>query len=278
MNLLFYVFADRETGLGHWYRCAALADAADGHRVDVVPDRSPRTLRRMLALCAYDWLVVDVPEVPECVYELAGERGVRVCQVNGVGYSRDDPRAALTIVQGYGEAEFSGPEYVVLRPELFTYRHWATNSWFVWGGAADGMNLLPAFQEACPYWEATLVRPVLAQREMAALSAHHQAVKPAGDKIFSWMAQAGRACVAMGMAAWELAALRVPVYAFSATEGHLRFARRMEDAGLVLAYPKVGLPEPGGLRAFLELPFTPWGTPPDGKAAERIVRLMEERV
>ena len=85
-----------------------------------------------------------------------------------------------------------------------------------------------------------------------------------------------KAAVQMGMVAWETVALGLPTYIFSPTEDHLRYALAMDEAGLVFAYPEVGLPGPEALEAFLQIPYEITGTPPDGRAAERILKLMED--
>src|SRR6185503_19899780 len=75
--------------------------------------------------------------------------------------------------------------------------------------------------------------------------------------IFGWMAGSGKACIAHGMAAWELTYLGIPTHAFSATPLHLRFAEGMARRGLIKAWPTVGLPSNKEIKAFLSEPFEP---------------------
>lgn len=312
MKILIYRYPAEAAGLGHVFRCRVLADeAADrGHEVVTRVQDVNKLPDMQEAMEGYgfipDWLVVDVPgKPPDEPFEAAEAWGAKVCLLNGIGYEQDDARADLTIVQGLAEAEHSGPKYVILRPELFTFQRWSTGRWFVFGGARGEMGLLSRFASACPDLPAYLIAtrynfdrknlrfqfypefPIEGKgdgftfdkeawfRNEVKLSSAHSIVRP-GTRVFRWMAEADRACVAMGMTVWELVALQVPAYVFSISEVHLAFARHMEEAGYLLAWPEVGLPENDEeFREFLARDYEPHGESPDGKGAERVLKLME---
>lgn len=226
-----------------------------------------------------DWVILDLPFSPaDWVIGTAHNAGAKVCLLNGVGHDPQNGRTDLVIGQGFVEGvEYAGLEYVILRRELFTYVPWGGTRWFVWGGYNDPMGLLPMFGSAMRGTSAWLVEGSRKStgHKFDDLSLHHRVVESTGNQVFRFMAGAPAACVAMGMICWELSTLRIPQYVFSATEGHLAFAKRMEDAGLVRAWDGIGLPEFAVFREFLSEPFQPTGERPDGNGARRVLGLME---
>jgi len=104
-----------------------------------------------------------------------------------------------------------------------------------------------------------------------------QVVCVEGDDILHFMSISSKAAIHMGMTAWELARLGIPIYLFSKDEGHLHFARNMEKLGLARVYPRIGLPRAGEMMKFLGSEFTPNGkNRPDGKGAERFLIAIED--
>jgi hypothetical protein len=80
----------------------------------------------------------------------------------------------------------------------------------------------------------------------------------------------------MGMVAWELARLGIPLYLVSKDKGHLHFAKNMEKLGLALAYPEVGLPRVCEVERFLSREYKISGrNRPDGKGAVRFIETLE---
>src|SRR3990167_587681 len=298
MNIVILVYAKPEVGLGHWYRSLTLAEEARkrGHYVWLVGNKmalgqhffqvrenDPDDLFHVLHQIRPDFLVVDLQDsVPDYIYDLVGNTKILV--LNGVGREEEE-KADVAIIQGFTDImrpnTYSGPEYVILRknitnmprdPQIINF-----DNWFVWGGARDKMSLLPAFSQAMPEVEANLVVTDF-MKECPSVNGNHLVFRAKDDSIITVMYTSGKACIATGMVAWELATIGVPTYAFSWSEGHLRFAKRMEEAGLVKAWNGVGLPSCEEIREFLNEPFYPTGTPPDGRGAERIVEIMEMKV
>lgn len=299
MRVLFYTLCNQDTGMGHWIRCLALLNEVRrrGEITAMVTDKDPgldravrifpvkkknrvRTYRSAVEAFVPDWVVVDLPdEVPTYVFEYADK--ARVCAIDGIGHNIGD-KADLLISQSPDSSEYCAPDYLILRPGLFK-RHYeppATPMWFVYGGASDPMGLLPAYQKAMrDTWSLLLTTnqtPDPAEWYDPNIIYHWQA-RSEGDQIFDWMIHASHACVHMGMAVWELVALGVPTYVFSRAERHLETALKIQELGLVKAWPHVGLPSPDAIRTFLREPFeVSEDNRPDGKGVERIVDLWED--
>jgi spore coat polysaccharide biosynthesis predicted glycosyltransferase SpsG len=282
MQVKILVFANAETGLGHWYRSIALADYLQGRGVHttIITDRIPpdkfsyhlvnyhdQPIWQSPITGHYDWLIVDLPaEPPAWIYEYCEAQRINVLILNGVGHQVGD-RATLRIVQGLDDAaEYSGVDYIILRDNVFKASRIRQPiiDWFVFGGAADQMKLTVNF----PNW----------QRIVFAISKKDWQVSDNHDNGFLFAAsQCERACIAMGMTALELAAWGdMPIYVFSISEQHLNFAQRLETAGYISAYPAVGLPDDKiDMAEFLTIPFVPTGKPIDGQACRRIYDLMK---
>lgn len=296
MKIVFLVYAKPETGLGHWYRTIELAKRAEerGHYVTIVGNRMARPftffqvreneeydLYHVLHQIDPDWLVVDLQDsVPDYIYNITK---TRLAVLNGVGYDKED-EADLTIIQGFSDKNreniLSGEKYVVLRKELFEAKQHIdkkAKDWFVWGGTKDKMGILTAFPLIMPESKASLVISKMFPIELKTISnpAIHTPVFVDDSSIIPLMTISNRACVAMGMIAWELAALEIPAYVFSVSNGHLGFANKMQENGLLLAYPEIGLPEENKVVEFLSTPFEITGNPPDEKGADRILAAME---
>lgn len=308
MKIVIMVYAEPKVGLGHWYRSIELAKRAEerGHYVTVVGNKMARPftffqiregetmdLYHVLHQTNPDYLVVDLQDrVPDYIYDLVKSRLV---VLNGVG-REEEQKADLTVIQGFANGLhpdniYAGPEYVILRRELFQIKEKfkpgpdvPKRNWFVWGGANDKMNLLPTFPQVFPEQNSFLIInkhfPLPAWTKGGTIHwnpAIHSPTLIDDLYIVQAMLSAKKACIAMGMVAWELAALGVPTYAFSWSEGHLKFAQRMQEHGLIKAYPRVGLPSPEEMQAFLSEPFEPDVTnAPDDKGADRILDLMEK--
>lgn len=278
MKINLLVFANRYTGWGHWFRSIALADHLQnrGHQVTIISDyEEPRfahhqvpygdqTLWRSPLMNHPDWLVVDLPdEAPAWLYDYCQAKQVRTCVLNGVGHQVGD-QADLRIVQGLGEGEYSGVDYIILRPQVFEAKKKRNPQadWFVFGGAADKMNLTEKF----PNWQRVVFK--LPEKALASPDEYDN-----GFLHFASLCR--RACVAMGVSAWELTAIGVPTTVFSLTPLHLEFALEMQRHGYIKAWHKVGLPDKDTMIDFLSKPVAITGKPIDGRACERILRLMK---
>lgn len=285
MKFVCFVLADPAHGLGHIRRCEALAQAAlqRGHQFVLAANRAPAVggwvevqgvedmegLSRAVELVGADWLIIDLEErVPEEVWSLAARYGVRTCLLSAVGRIENDARRAdVAWVQDRAET-------VILRRDILEQVRRPSSRWFVFGGSADVLCLLARFTKVCADWDADLL---VTDFMRYSLKPHGRLEVVQGDsRSLELLSGAGRACIHMGMTAWELAYFRVPTYVFSATPGHLAFARQMEGAGLVRAYPGVGLPRDDvDFREFLQIPFEPTGVPPDGRGADRLLAILE---
>lgn len=298
MKINVLVFANKQTGWGHWYRSIAFAEYAQkaGHQVTIISDRQPprhlaghivpyddQALWRSPLYKLPDWLVIDLPEEgPGWLYDHCHATGVKTCILNGVGHQVGD-RADLRIVQGLGDGKYSGVDYIILREEVFHIKEIRRPiiEWFVFGGAADKMGLTRQFPNE------QRISFSISDKEWQADDRHD-------DGFLVAASQCRRACVAMGMTVLELVAMQIPTYVFSISETHLRFAQALDEAGYIKAWPNVGLPMRLSRQAaitslkygishhyyfdkithFLSKPFTPSGKPIDGQAPKRILKLM----
>lgn len=298
MRLLLYYFANPITGLGHFYRSTALAKIAleRGHTVLVAGDRKPDGLPFMP--CIYesrgdfkdaveafkpDWVLVDLPHTPpEWIRETV--KG-RICTLNGIGYNQNDG-ADLRIIQGMSDVKLPGKqdkvpvlkgiEYVIIRPDTWQYRQEQRSPMtFVWGGGTDGMRLLSRFGLVYPQGLATLVMAEMTPAPQIVLP-RHTALRLTGNDFLSWLGGSQQAVMAMGMSAWEAVALDVKSYVFSYTPLHLAFAEAMDSAGLIKAWPGVGLPTSDEMRDFINTPFEIAGNGLDTDGARRVVEAIEK--
>lgn len=284
LRLLFLAFADVEHGLGHFYRteaamsaararghAVALASNVDGGRFYLETTNDCIALTDIINDFRPDWLVADIlAEPPLWLAGLVHGCSARLALLNGVGRTEREARADLLWTQ-------DTPEKAILRPEVLKLRrkHARTDKWFVWGGAADVLGLLPKFVRACPDWRAWLVTTSLAQQYEEPTNPGQLLLPTVGDEIYSPMSDCGKAVLHLGMTCWELAALGVPMYLFSRSTGHLRDAKRFEALGLAKAWPRVGLPSDKAFYQFLSEPLVPTGKQPDGKGAQRFVEQLE---
>lgn len=288
MKILITYMADFDHGYGHHYRCLALADTARaaGHTVKLMSNLdtadyhlSDDTTHGLLegALESYqpDWLVVDFAHTFDSkLCALAHRNNSMIVNLNGVGWQFDTPDADITWVQDV-------PERVILRASVLDTKWHGGKGWFVWGGAADSINLLPTFSQALPEVEAILVGTTVTDSKLLTYkfaSAHTYTIT-SNDEILPHMANSGRACIHCGMMMWELAYLGIPTYIFSGSVSHLHFAQNIEAMGLAKAWPQVGLPGKDEMRNFLLTDFTiNTARRPDGRGVVRLLAEMEQHV
>jgi hypothetical protein len=292
MNIQFVVFSNQQTGQGHYFRCEALAKAAldAGHKIMLIGDKRFSFLRQKdfrpwsygffkawnerehLIGADSDWLVVDLP------FNLSSRSKTKTCILNGIGYSLEYSHD-LSVIQGLidepmPENVVSGTKYVILRPEIENIKEYTgiKSKWFVWGGSEDTMGLLPEF----PYWtNASLYHSA---ERYGKQYYEHREKNPL--LLLKAMSAHTCACVAMGMAVWELIYLGIPTWVFSATETHLKFAKALHNKGLINAWDGVGLPSQNKIKDFLSQPFEIDCSQekPDLLAAKRILILLEEQL
>ena len=276
MKVMIYVLADKETGLGHWYRMQALYQALfeAGHDLFLVTnalkqgDLSIRPLDPQawgVAISTFkpDWAVVDIPgQPPEFMLDFEN-----LCLIDGVGHSAS--KAKLVISQG-AEGEYNAPDYLLLRPELeFAQGNRKDPAYdLVWGGAADPLNLLDKYRKLFGHGYYSPNTAISISRM----------IRETNGELLDKMAGAYRAVVSSGMILWELAYLRVPTYTFSRTKRHLATALYLQELGLVKAYPKVGIPSDKEFLVFVNRHFETWGDKIDLGGAGRVVKLMEEKL
>lgn len=286
MHLAVLYFSGREYGYGHAYRCQALIDAARvanynvtkisndpfliGYCISALDTTGIVALQDILTEVRPDWLVIDMPDIPEIVANLAHELGIKVCLLNGVGHVLET-LADLVWIQ-------DTPERVILRPEFVT--ELPTRDWLVFGGGADESGLLPAFSSAMQHASAYLINTKLTGYSSGIIKSNkHGLVLTEGLEMLRYIRATRKAIIHMGMTAWELAALGKPVYVFSRTAEHLHFAQQMQQQNLVLAYSQVGLPEIDlDFRNFLATEFMPSGRTPDGLGAQRLLEVLGDKI
>lgn len=296
MNIAILVYANETVGLGHWYRANALADKMTelGHTVVILGNMQTRKhiyfqvrenneldLIYAIEQVEPDYLIVDLQDsVPDYIYGL----GVRIVVLNGVG-REDEDRAELTFIQGFSNKKrnglFAGPEYVILRDSIFAVEYSPQSDWFVWGGAKDKMRLLEKFYKNVKSGTGFAFTTGFSDYIFPHENNQPQLVigNPRDDKqMILSMSIAKKACVAMGMVAWELVAMGVPAYVFSWSKGHLKFAKEMEKAGLIKAYPKIGIPDDDEFIRFINEPFKITGERPDALGATRIAQILKENL
>lgn len=270
------VTVDSVCGWGHAVRMEALVTEiiSRGHKPTPVNTTKPRRGK-------YDWLIIDAPSVPKWVWQWQ-KSGIKVALLNGVGLDVAEKRADLVIVQGLPPKgkklppnTVAGKEYVIIRQTLAQFGRKVGHRDVVFGGAKDALGLLTHYTTTMTEQPAFLLSTRDGPPVRPAGMFHHLR-RLEGDEFLGYLAIAKRAIIAMGMTAWECAYLGVPTYAFSLTKTHLQFAKEMERAGFLRAYPQVGLPETGEqLEAFLGKHPILGGSPPDLLGAERIVKALE---
>ncbi len=282
--------ANSETGLGHYFRCLALTEAARnrGHIVGFVSDRKPPFnslpyypseyldeggFTRAYEKFHPDWVVVDLPvTVPDFVLNTAA----RKCLIDGIGHEAQ-AKADLNISQGLSGGEYKAPEYVLIRRRsmLPVVKPEPVNGMFVFGGGADKLGLAKRFVRACPDLPANIVISPMAE-QFTDTSRVHQLYAMDDDKIFRVIQKSNAAVVHMGMICWELAHAWIAPHVFSYSAEHLVSAKRLEEGGYVLAYDFAGLPESDeDFREFVSRRVVFEGRPVDGRGAERAIKLME---
>jgi hypothetical protein len=294
MNLLITSICSELTGMGHYFRALTLAQAAyrAGHKVtfacDLFPqERQPGILTIPLTyqpdnphlvfgeLNGYDWVILDSPsELPPPIKV----EGVKLCLIDGVGHAAG--QADLVISQGL-EGEYCAPEYLILRQELFVpgTRTVQSDTWLVWGGAADKLGLLPAFAQSCPDFPAYLLQSEFLRDRVIETGKRQWVVPVKGDELVHWMRQTSQTCCAFGMYAWEALALGHSIYTFSLTDRHLKSALEFAERGWVRAWPQKGLPDAELMKDFLAEPLKPVKVEGlDGKGCERILNLLQKSI
>ena len=289
MRVLFYVNRSRESGFGHYYRSIALADEASrrGHTIAFVGDTDPfcryyqvdlgdkAAFNKAVADFNPDWLVIDLPgDVPSYMAEIRA----KLCVVDGVGHN-SDIRPDLAISQGF-EGDRCAPEYLILRRTLERYKAEPGTRWFVFGGAADEIGLLPAFYRVMADYKANLLVTELMRYNWLTYSSNsgpnHWGITSQDDSVLGWLAMAQRVALHQGVMAWESFYYQIPAYIFSRSQHHLDAALEMERRGYCLAYPSIGLPPDAMLREFLLREFVPTGERPDLEGAARVIKLIEQ--
>ncbi len=291
LRLLFSVNSNAQTGLGHYTRCLALADQAlkHGHILSFIGDTNPR-----LGAVSYfpaqpnngdafikaaksfqpDWTIVDLPgDLPSYIGDVRG----KLCVIDGLGHS-GNIKPDLIISQGF-EGEYCAPKYLILREALARYkgvRGRGVGRWLVYGGAADELGLLSAFNRAMADYPADLLVTEYRGDTWFDKVKGHTVVKGTGDASLGWLAGADRASVHLGMIVFELLYFGIKTFVFSKSNRHLDTALEMYRRGLVMAWPEIGLPPDDKLREFLLLPFEASREMDiDLDGARRVLELME---
>lgn len=270
MRILIYTQAGKDIGMGHIYRCKVLAEEAEhaGHRVRLASNLGPMKVIGMpsgprLALLFAEFLpdviIFDLPyKLDTYITELCHSYKIQV----------------VSLLQEYGPDIIFAQDRasnMILRPEL-TQLKGKTNSdmWLVFGGSFDPMNLVKHFREYGQEKAWLITNSQDRNRIPGQLN-----ISP-GDSLPEYIRSCNKACVGFGMISWEIAACGKPQYVFSLDQEHLDTAITLQESGLALVWPKVGLPGPQDFKDFLKKEFVPYGSRPDGNGALRLLRLLEE--
>ena len=285
LRILLYTNRNKQSGFGHFYRATALADEAwqRGHTVAFAGDAKPlssskyysvhdaQTFHKAVADFNPDWLIVDLPgQLPSYIAEIRA----KLCVINGIGHN-SGIRPELAISQGF-EGEYCAPKYLILRRALARYNKVSRGDrWFVFGGAADELGLLPAFDRAMEDQPAYLLATELTEG-LTGWVAKHRIVTGQDDSVLGWIAIARSGCVHLGVTTWELLYFNIPCYVFSRSEYHLKDALEMDKRGWVKAWPGIGLPSDEELREFLLTPFAPPKNVVGLDGAMRVIKLIEQ--
>ena len=295
MRILLNVNSNKQSGLGHFTRCLALAVQAwqRGHILAFVGDTNPRqgyishypanpfdkaqdvpgdgdAFTKAAKSFQPDWTIVDLPgDLPPYVGDVRG----KICVIDGLGHC-GNIKPDLIISQGL-EGEYCAPKYLILRQALSRYKNSPKGDrWLVYGGASDEIGLLSAFSLAMTDQLANLLATkfsdTLIQKDKS-----HTVVRGEGDAGLGWVAEANRACIHMGMIAWELVWYKVPTWIVSRTDRHLKTALEFEQQGYAKAWGKIGLPKDNELREWLGKPNELKGESFDLDGAKRVLELME---
>jgi len=248
MNVSFYVKAGPRTGMGHIYRCIALADKlgemgatcrffAHGLAAELATGAG-YDLRQFLEFS--DVWVVDLEGgcPPTLACEMRGKSSVFVL-LNGVGYKGGDPGrlvADLVFYQGVTDrpkrldwsgfrgAWYEGADYVILRDGI--RRRWrdVPHEPFprivVVGGGADigGVSRRVAEALDCRLYEVEVVVGAASPDDEPWPNEVEVVRDP--DDIFKVLDWADVAIVSYGMTAFECLASGLPTIAVSITEDH----------------------------------------------------------
>ncbi len=290
-KLLILYLSDKAHGWGHKVRCNVLYNTARnlGYQVRLLSNEiglpgvgygyywggleDYKNAEAAFLVWQPDWLIVDLEDiVPNWLPILAQQYRCRICNINANGWAEkhginvEQPWADMVWVQ-------DTPERMIIRRSVLEQKREPGSQWFVFGGAADPLKVLPLFDQALPTTPAWLVQTNLASH----FNTHngHELVITSGDAVLPFMANAKAACVHFGIISWELAAMGVPTYALSRSDAHLYYAKRVEEFGLGRAFPRVGLPDEAELRTFLAEPCAMTGQKPDGRGAERLLAKLD---
>ena len=297
-NLLIFFQADKDNGYGHKYRSLEVARVARemGFNVNCMSNDKTATNwkfainvhKNAMHLRQYawkmwlnklkpDWIIFDLENYPkDYMLEYSKNNNIKMANLNGPGWASanednvDQSWADLVWVQ-------DSPEKVILRKDILNIRYNPIpNNWFVFGGSADPLGLLEKFEDAIERDPALLIGTNL-RDPMTPKHRDHRYIECDGQTIWQHMALADRACIHMGISAFELATIGVKQYIFSRSAGHLHYAKLIESYGLGLAYPEIGLPDGKNIREFLQqkMVLNPKNKP-DGLGVERFLNKLIE--
>lgn len=304
LRILMYCFANEATGLGHWFRSLALAQAAHqrGHTVTIASNRTPpRPLKhiqaryldpgdynRAIQASRPDWVVVDLPHTPPAwIREMTPGK---IAFLNGIGYNQADGLIDLRIIQGAAEVNLPGEqdkvptvkglEYIILRPEIAQHKGAVRGEFsLIWGGAADGLSLLQNYADWFPDEKAFFLVADMTPIPLLKSPNHWLLkLKEDSDDLFWWLARCKRLVCTMGMIIPESIYLSTPSFCLNYSPLHLAFSTPLAERGLIKNYPAVGLPSREEMERFLTEPWERADSEEIGiEGALRVVKEIEGR-
>jgi len=252
LRIAIFYLVGKEHGYGHKVRCEALAEHLidAGHKVNIISNSDSLTkdigqrvfrvdgqlhnvkfsIREMVK--DIDIVIVDTAEVIPELNEFIKSLGLKLVLLNGIGHELESEYADLVWIQ-------DSPSTVILRKSVLELPvdHLALDHWMVFGGASDEMGLLRVFDAVCDEDADLLFTKLTPLSKIDFIPAeNHRLVCVDDDDILDYMSGASRACVHMGMTAWEMAHLGVQAYVISKGKSHLRFANNLMELGLCMSY------------------------------------------
>lgn len=290
MNIGITYFAGNGYGLGHHYRCIALAEEFEKHNHTVyifsnfqyrhklyfqLRPHEQFDIYHILDQCNLDWLIIDTPYKPdEYIFNYRNQYGFKILYLNA---DKDYDNIDLNVIQGCLPGAHSGPQWVILRPSIDECRNTQKHgSYVVFGGSEDKMDLMLNVTQAIDDPAILVGTPLSGLPKQEFIRPNHFATIVKDDPTFlNLISSSHKAIMAMGMSVWEAVYYGIGVYVFSPTEDHLRWAQAMEKEGLIKAYPDVGIPDGHQIKEFVSDPFEIAENQLDLKAVERIVGLVE---
>lgn len=270
-------------GLGHRSRAIAIMEEAyrRGHKVHAMTNDLCLPSYVLLSTSGdphgFTWVIVDTPDAPRSA--LINEAHKAGCKVAYIG---NTCTAAVDLLWAQ-----NNQQQVILRYDVMASRRSLSdnNRWMVYGGSGDPLGLSQFADDCLPGSNAIIkssANKIIIRKD------HTESIYSMSDPVAMRLSRVAMlnsltcckaALIHMGVTAWELAYLGVPVYIVSSSAQHLRLAQKMDCLGLARAWPVIGLPRPQELIIWIRQTWHPKATyRPDGLGVSRLLdKLFEDK-